>query len=295
MPRFETKEEWISWIEKSGEFDVSSQPDKGVCWSGGIPIERKGELVSSNFIKKAEVFCKLNEGYTTLEQTPGGRILAAEKDNLNKQFGWKEAKEIFAAASKKYVQSLSGAVTCFVQGAREDSIFRQVELPTLLQNEKVTHINQIPREKLKTEYDLAQDKTAALKTIHADISYGIKEIGWEKPKEIKIKEIESRNPETREFEVTLPSGKEAHVTATGLEAKDNPKDLLAPEVIDELEKQKSGQTLKLNVTEVEQTLDQTREPQSQQGQSHSQTSQLANQQAQEQQRQNQEPSLGYHY
>lgn len=301
----------LHWIKTSEEVDVSSRHNRCVVYSGGGGTEYNGQPVSESR-RKAEEFCDKNKECTTLERTPFGQVLEKENRNLEAKFGKEGVDKIWAAASERYTKEASGSITAFVEEAKQEKVFRNNELKTLVNNEKVTDINGVHREGLKNIYDnYSLDRNASLVEIYSQVKQhrpienlrvewdGFQSQNYQQPKseqkspeqrQATMKEIESRNPETREFEVTLPSAKEAHITATGLEAKDDPKDLLAPEVIEELEKQKPGQTLKLNVTEVEQTLEHKRE-QTKQEQSSEQKSQLENQKAPEQERQKPEPSL----
>ena len=61
-----------------------------------------------------------------------------------------QVMHIWAVASRRFINSVSGNVTAFVEGADKRSVFRMVELPLLLQNENVRFINGIDK------YEFAQ-------------------------------------------------------------------------------------------------------------------------------------------
>jgi hypothetical protein len=48
----------------------------------------------------------------------------------------------------KYAEAASGKVTCFVDAAPRAGAFARLELPALLKNEKITHINGLARANL---------------------------------------------------------------------------------------------------------------------------------------------------
>ncbi len=116
------------------------------------------------------------EQYTRLENTPGGEWL--DDENLYENFDQNVADQLWEEASEKYASSATGEVNTFVVGAHEDRIFRDTELPALLENEKVTAINGLDREEVKELHDkdpeaafnkvceaeLERDRTAAMET-----------------------------------------------------------------------------------------------------------------------------------
>ncbi|MCP5433390.1 MAG: hypothetical protein H6923_08990 [Alphaproteobacteria bacterium] len=84
----------------------------------------------------------------TLEMTPDGYELDQAGLFNDPTVAKGEARQVWAKASDKYAVHTEGNVNTFVVGSSEQSYFRSTELPRLLQNERVTAINGIPRERL---------------------------------------------------------------------------------------------------------------------------------------------------
>jgi uncharacterized Zn-binding protein involved in type VI secretion len=79
------------------------------------------------------------------------------------------ADDIWAAASVKYAGEASGSCRCFIANAPADRVFRKHELAALLNNDKVTDLNNIPREALKSIHD--QNPDAAFSAVEqADVA-----------------------------------------------------------------------------------------------------------------------------
>lgn len=79
-----------------------------------------------------------------IDRTPGGRILGT----LYRRYGGDVSTFFAREASITYTRQLSGHVTVYCIGAKRSKVFREQEIPTLLANENVTHINGIAREQL---------------------------------------------------------------------------------------------------------------------------------------------------
>lgn len=140
---FTTKEQWYDWVN-SNAFNVAPPPDKAVFHSGV-------KLLNYWY---AEKWCIAQaKGHVTIERVGDGKILDQAK--LDKRFreDRKYIDEIWEKASEKYAMSASGSVTCFVQREDARSVFRTIELPALLKNDKVTFINGIPREELENKFN----------------------------------------------------------------------------------------------------------------------------------------------
>jgi len=60
-----------------------------------------------------------------------------------------EANQIMSEVSQTFIESIYGEVETCVCGAAFDRVFYQVELQALIDNDKITTINGIPRTKLK--------------------------------------------------------------------------------------------------------------------------------------------------
>jgi hypothetical protein len=123
----------------SDDFDVSTLPDRAIFYSGvDRAVTRMMPEHDGKNWKLAE-FVSGHIGFCNLEGTLGGSWLF--KQNLS-HLTENERNEIWASASIKFAQAARGNVTAYVEGAREDKIFRTHELPALLANLKVSSINQ---------------------------------------------------------------------------------------------------------------------------------------------------------
>ncbi|HET8941682.1 MAG TPA: RHS repeat-associated core domain-containing protein [Rudaea sp.] len=112
-------------VEKA---DVDTLPNTATFYSG------PGNRV------RAEQFAR-NNGWTTLEQTPGGswldnRMLFGPSSPLSPG----QATLIWGRLSQRYAEGASGTVVGFVKGARPNRTFNAVEYPELLENPKVTNV-----------------------------------------------------------------------------------------------------------------------------------------------------------
>ena len=90
---------------------------------------------------KAEAFA-LENGKTTLEQTPGGKWMDDQKLFEREIPGLSLAHKmrIWQTLSKRYADAASGTCIGFVENARPNSIFNSVEYQALTRNPKVTNV-----------------------------------------------------------------------------------------------------------------------------------------------------------
>lgn len=140
---FSTKEEYLEYVQSEG-FDVLTRPNRAVAYSGADPDGVENWLLAD--FASGDVNYRKSSDYDKLEKTPGGKFL---HENLrNSGLSKMEQKEIWQEASSKYIREASGNLTCYVQNAREDSVFRQTELPQSLSNEKITSLNGISKTEL---------------------------------------------------------------------------------------------------------------------------------------------------
>jgi uncharacterized Zn-binding protein involved in type VI secretion len=98
--------------------DVSTEPGKGYLWSGNKTAA--GEYAA-------------NRGGTTLEQTPGGRVIDDWPD-LNTKLPWdKGGEELWGGVSSKYAEGLSGDVVAVQSPAKAGGgyVFKNYELPKI--------------------------------------------------------------------------------------------------------------------------------------------------------------------
>jgi hypothetical protein len=110
---------------------------KAVFYAGGI----KNWQSAANYAQKNNM--------RAIQETKGGQFL--NQIDTRDTFEKNKYKRIWDNASRKYASQVEGSVKTFVAGADNVSIFRRVELPTLLNNKKVEQINGIDRTKLREQ------------------------------------------------------------------------------------------------------------------------------------------------
>jgi hypothetical protein len=135
--------------------DVSSPENMALLWSGrdiltGVPMDEATPDGSKWWDKlscrEAEVFRALGIA-CCLEDTTGGEFLIGshlnypEKDPL-----FLVARNLWDVLSSRFAGAATGRIEIIAEGAFNDSVFRTVELETLLSNDKITTINGLDRE-----------------------------------------------------------------------------------------------------------------------------------------------------
>lgn len=108
----------------------------------------RGEEVTTWNSDRAKQYC-IGRRATLIENTPDGKWLSETILQNYQQINTRQAENLWKEASRSYARNAKGDVTCFTKNATEDRVFRQVELPELAKNQRVSHINGIPREKLQ--------------------------------------------------------------------------------------------------------------------------------------------------
>jgi hypothetical protein len=91
-----------------------------------------------------------------IQETTGGKFLG--QINTRDTFGDVRDIKLWAKASRNYAARVEGDVKTLTAGATDRSIYRKVELPTLLNNKKVEQINGIDRTKLREQKHKAYDR-----------------------------------------------------------------------------------------------------------------------------------------
>ena len=113
------------YLELAEKLDVTTGIGKSVFYSG------QGNR------KQAEQFA-LAEDKTTLEMTPGGKVLDDLKlFEQGSPLTPDQAVKVWSRLSRRYAEQAAGDVFCFVVGARPTGVFTTVELPELKKNRKV--------------------------------------------------------------------------------------------------------------------------------------------------------------
>ena len=114
--------------------DVTTPPNSLVLYSISYQPTANNKLQALKYLKShSECRC--------LDDTPCGKALISlnlETGNNNPDT---EVLKIWALASQRFILAASGEVIAFVENADKRSTFVSVELPLLLQNERITKIN----------------------------------------------------------------------------------------------------------------------------------------------------------
>lgn len=117
-------------------FDVSSPENSVVLYSiSYLPTTHNRDLAFD--------CVRSNPGKMMIEHTACGAELvrlgldSADKCNLPSE----QIAAVWKAASKRFIEAASGNVCAFVEKADRRSVFRSMELPTILQNERIRTVN----------------------------------------------------------------------------------------------------------------------------------------------------------
>lgn len=114
--------------------DVSTPPNSVVLYSISYLPTRKNKDAAMAYLDEHK------ECYT-LDDTPCGKKLIALGLETGSGCPDSEILKVWALASKRFIAAASGDVLAFVNGADSRSTFVSVELPHILQNEKIKQIN----------------------------------------------------------------------------------------------------------------------------------------------------------
>ena len=139
-------------------FDVSSPENSVVLYSiSYLPTTRNRDLAFD--------CVRSNPGKMMIEHTACGAELvrlgldSADKCNLPSE----QIAAVWKAASKRFIEAASGNVCAFVEKADRRSVFRSMELPTILQNERIRTVNGTDKyEFAKIFSDCPKPRTAGL-------------------------------------------------------------------------------------------------------------------------------------
>ncbi|MBI2513314.1 MAG: hypothetical protein HYV96_15155 [Opitutae bacterium] len=121
---------------------------------GAVFYSGRGPLAHQDNRQIAREYCAAQPPgrAAVLEDTPLGRYLASQSLDpaieASSPLTREDAASLYRSAAIRFAAEARGRATCFVDGARDQHVFRSSELPALLGNEGVSHVNDIPREKL---------------------------------------------------------------------------------------------------------------------------------------------------
>lgn len=127
--------------------DVSTPPDSVVLYSISYQPTDENKRRALRFLAE-------HPGFYTLDDTVCGQKLMAlgletGNDNPNP-----ELLKIWATASQRFILAASGNITAFVDNADKRSTFVSVELPLILQNDKIKLINGTEKHKFAAQFGL---------------------------------------------------------------------------------------------------------------------------------------------
>ena len=163
MPRLQDHEDVAGYGKELMQRSAASPVDGAVCYSGYSPTAK----TENRRLADAYVAAQPPGRAAVLDQTPLGHYLSSQKlypwEDRNTPFSQGQADKIWRGASKRFAGEAFGNVTCFVDGARPEHTFRQVELPALLGNAQVNRLNGIPTGQLRSAY--AQDPERTFREI----------------------------------------------------------------------------------------------------------------------------------
>ncbi len=116
-------------------YDVSTKPDSLVLYSISFLPTKENKIQAFEYVKS-------HPGTVMLDHTPCGiKMMDMGLENGRCDLQEEEIAYLWKVASKRLLEGASGNITAFVKNADERSVFRSMELPTILANDKVKTIN----------------------------------------------------------------------------------------------------------------------------------------------------------
>ena len=116
-------------------YDVSTKPDSLVLYSISFLPTKENKIQAFEYVKS-------HPGTVMLDHTPCGiKMMDMGLENGRCDLQEEEIAYLWKVASKRLLENASGNITAFVKNADERSVFRSMELPTILANENIKTIN----------------------------------------------------------------------------------------------------------------------------------------------------------
>lgn len=133
-------------LEVAKTYDVTTKPNTLVLYSISYLPTKENRQRAFEFVKE-------HPDYTLVEHTPCGEKMI----DLGLYDGRSDLKEedvayLWRVASKRLLEAASGNVMAFVKDADERSVFRSMELPTILANPNIKTINNQDKQKFAQDY-----------------------------------------------------------------------------------------------------------------------------------------------
>ncbi len=126
--------------------DVATPADSVVLYSISYLPTRENK-------DKAMAYLKSHSESRTLDDTPCGKKLIALGLETGSGCPDSEILKVWAIASARFIAAASGNVLAFVENADPRSTFVSVELPHILQNDKIKMINGIAKETFAKQFN----------------------------------------------------------------------------------------------------------------------------------------------
>lgn len=119
-------------------YDVSTNKDCAVVYSVSYMPNETNKISAKEYVKA-------NDKAKMLDDTPCGKALIDLGLDGKVNDVAEAITKIWKIASSRYINSASGNIAAFVDGADERSTFCTTELNDIMQNPKITHINHIEK------------------------------------------------------------------------------------------------------------------------------------------------------
>lgn len=122
-------------LDVAKTYDVQTEPDSLVLYSVSFQPTKENKIKAFEHIKD-------NPGKVMLDHTPCGvKMINLGLENGRCNLKPEEIAYLWKVASRRLLEAASGNITAFVKNADERSVFRSMELPTILANDKIKTIN----------------------------------------------------------------------------------------------------------------------------------------------------------
>ncbi len=126
-------------LEVAKTYDVTTKPDSLVLYSVSYLPTKENKFQAFEYVRD-------HPGTVMLDHTPCGiKMMDMGLENGRCDLKEDEIAYLWKVASKRLLENASGNITAFVKDADERSVFRSMELPTILANDKIKTINGVDK------------------------------------------------------------------------------------------------------------------------------------------------------
>ena len=117
------------------DYDVSTPKDSAVLYSVNYLPTKENRDNAVEYVKR-------HPGKMMIEHTDcGAKLVEMGLSSSDCGLSNEEIADIWAIASKRFIEAATGEVIAFVKGADPRGVFRRQELPSMLENANITSIN----------------------------------------------------------------------------------------------------------------------------------------------------------